>query len=111
MSTKAALILGDYTNGWSDSIQVQVVTNIKEVKQFSKDRDFVTMVMSTHLNDVVRALEANEKLNPTPKDEACCANFKEWAGKQGESCDIPFCPYCQKGITDERRKKFFKGGE
>ena len=108
MSTKAALILGDYSNGWSDAIIVQSVTNFREIKQLNKDRDFVMNVMIRHLNDAVAELEANEKLNPIPKDEVCCANFEGWAVKQSKSSNIPFCPYCQKAITDERKKRFFK---
>ncbi len=109
--TKVALILGDYSNGCSDSIQVQVVTNTLTIKQFSNDREFVTKVLSKHLNAAVNELDANEKINPKPKDEPCCEKFKEWAGTLTEmDKEVAFCPYCQTVISPERKKLFIKKG-
>lgn len=110
--TKAALILGDYSNGWSDSIMVQTVTNIPNIKQFNADREFVGAVLSKHLHEAVKELEANDKINPKPLDELCCAGFEMWAKDQKVQADYAFCPFCKTAITKERRQKYFvKEGE
>ncbi len=109
MSSKMAIIIGDYSNGWSDSIQIQQVTKIETIKNFGNDKDFVLSVLAKHLNQAVNELENNETINPQPKDEPCCDKFKEWSGSITEmDKDVKVCPFCAIKITEERRKRFIK---
>ena len=110
MSTKAALILGDYSNGWGDAVIVQLVTKFPKIDSLNADREFVTKVMSKHLNDTITELEGNEKINPLPLDETCCDKFQEWAKDLEKTSSCLLCPFCGVRISDERRKKFIGRG-
>jgi len=106
MSAKIAIIIGDYSNGWSDAIIVQDVLPFK-TEQLRNDRKAVMAVLSEKLLDVLSVLEGNEVINPKPKDTPCCTSFEEWAMGQTKDSKFNVCPFCSTKITVERRDKYF----
>ena len=105
MSTKIAVIIGDYSSGWSDAWIVQEPTKINDIGQLRNDRDAVRQVMCQALAIVVRVVESNEKINPVPHDAPCCDGFKAWVRGQLTE-DLKYCGLCATAITPERRKAF-----
>ncbi len=108
MSTKIAVIIGDYSNGWNDAIIVQNVMKIKNQEQLREDRAFVQGVMTDAMIQVIEQIEANPKTNPIPQDEPCCDNFEKWAKSQdvAEMPTLKSCPCCGREISKERREKY-----
>lgn len=105
MSTKIAVIIGDYSNGWSDAWIVQEPTKINEIGQLRNDREAVMRIMCDALASVIYAVESNEKINPVPHDAPCCEGFKAWVMGQLTE-DLRYCGLCATAITPERRKAF-----
>lgn len=108
MSAKIAVIIGDYSNGWSDAIIVQDVGNFNQ-KDCAKDRDFVRSVLAQAVGNVINTIEAHEVICPKPQDEPCCDKFKEWAKELLPGTSVKHCPFCGTKITPAREKKFFNG--
>lgn len=106
MSAKVAVIIGDYSNGWSDAIIIQNVAKFKQ-SDTNKDLMFTNKVMSEACLNVIKALEANELINPLPEDEPCCEKFEGWAEDQ-KNDDVKLCPFCGIKITEKRKKKFLR---
>lgn len=106
MSAKVAVIIGDYSNGWSDAQIVQLVGNFTEKELRGDKQSFVLEIMSKACQQVVRSIESDERICPKPKDDPCCAKFEEWAGSKPHSGEKN-CPYCGTAITKERGERFF----
>ena len=107
MSTKVAVIIGDYSNGWADAWIVQQPTSIVDMKQLLHDKRALQDAMNKALNMVVEAIETNPKINPILADEPCCERFAEWAIEHLTS-DIEFCGRCGKPVSADRRRRFQK---
>jgi len=105
VSAKIAICIGDYSNGWSDAIIVQDVLSFDQ-KKLQADRPFVLGLMADTVQSLVQQIEANELINPKPKDEACCKDFEAWAREQDSLSKIKVCPLCSTKMTPEREKKF-----
>jgi hypothetical protein len=108
MSTKVAVIIGDYSNGWSDAWIVQGVLEIPNMAALKKDQKSVLGELNRVLLDLIQSLDKNEYINPKPKDEACCDKFVYWFSAHSVTDKESFkaCTFCGEKITDERRKKF-----
>lgn len=106
MSTKIAVIIGDYSNGWSDSWFVQQTTSIPNIKEFVKDRESVHALMSAALKSIIDGVEKNPRINPAKAEEPCCEAFKPWAdGQKAEVfAKVKFCGPCGTEITPHRRE-------
>lgn len=112
MSTKIAVIIGDYSNGWSDSWVIQEPTKIANIKQLEADRDAVREIMGAALGVVIKAVEGNENINPRPADEPCCAKWEEVVKECSDLLNadkFKRCPECGVIITKERREKAGRG--
>lgn len=103
MSTKIAVIIGDYSNGWNDAWIIQAATKIKNQETLKSTQPFVMERMSAALNRLISDLEENEAINPTPKDEPCCEGLQATLTANPE---MKCCGDCGAKITPERRKRF-----
>ena len=103
MSAKLAVIIGDYSNGWSDAWVVQVPIEGTKQADLAKDRKVVLARMNEAALDIAEFIQHNEKINPVPEDEPCCKDFADWY-KTNETAF--FCGKCGKKITAERAEKF-----
>jgi hypothetical protein len=108
MSAKIAVIIGDYSNGWSDAQIVQMVGNFSEKQCRGEHQREVTEIMSDACAKVVAAIERNEGICPKPKDEPCCDKFEAWAEGQDFPEKMKLCPFCGTVISVERGAKYFK---
>ncbi len=110
---KLAVIIGDYSNGWSDCIMVQLHSDKIQQNDCMKDRESTMNILNKHAIEALSELENNDKINPKPNDEPCCEKFEEWAKetdiKVGK--DMAVCPMCLTKISDERKKKYFKNAK
>ncbi len=102
MSTKIAIVIGDYSNGWSDSIVVQTVSAFKNMATLNADRSFVMEKMNEALVKLTGELEANAVINPKDPALPCCDGFEAWF-KDKES---KFCGLCGTPVVKERREAF-----
>jgi len=106
MAAKVAIIIGDYSNGWSDAIMVQNYFSFKQ-EELNKDREYTMEKMSQHLLAFIEDIENNETINPTPKDEPCCDKFEDWVNSLSDkTLEYSICPMCGKHITPERKNKY-----
>ena len=104
MSAKIAVVIGDYSNGWGDSIFVQQTLKFSQ-KNLEADREKTMKVLTSALLTAVKELEADDNINPKPKDEPCCEHFVDFANKNDIS-KMKMCPLCGSPITKERHSRF-----
>lgn len=106
MGAKITIVIGDYTYGGNDTISVGQMLKFPK-SNLEADREKTMSVMTKNLLNAMKELEADEKINPLPKDEPCCQHFGDFADKN-DIAKMRVCPLCATPITTERRTKFSK---
>ena len=104
MGAKIAVVIGDYSNGWSEAIFVQQTLKFGQ-KSLESDREKTMQVLTKALLLAIKELEADEKINPLPKNDPCCEHWSEFASGN-DVAKMKVCPLCATPITKERHEKF-----
>ena len=112
MSTKIAICIGDYSNGWSDAWIFQAPTKIKSQDQLKAAQGEVAELCNKALVALAAALEGSKAINPRDPAEPCCESFaafaKDFTKDQADRTPPRFCPGCGAKIEKDRWESAIK---